>query len=235
MTAKAHIIVVEDNPVEREELLLSLQLAGLSAYGAEDGSVLDQLLKQYHVDIVLLDLTLPIEGGLEIAARLTREKSNLGVIMLTGKGLLGDRLQGMNAGADSYFVKPIDPRELVAAISALRRRLGNGSTSQRKGLTVLRGGLTLMSASGGRTMLLSDLQRRLLMSFKGAKLGDPISREVLMDLLGYGKADGDYHRLETLVSRLRIKVRSDLDDELPLLAIAGQGYALANAITYQAD
>jgi hypothetical protein len=68
----------------------------------------------------------------------------------------------------------------------------------------------------GALVLAAKLQPRLLMTFNGVKASQPISKEDLRDALGYEKAEGDYRRLETLVSRFRLKVRSDLNDELPL-------------------
>jgi DNA-binding winged helix-turn-helix (wHTH) protein len=84
-------------------------------------------------------------------------------------------------------------------------------------------------------MTLTDLQRRLLTKFKGVKAGQPINREELMEALGYGKIDteSDYHRLETLVSRFRVKVRGELKDELPLQALPGKGYALTGPIVFK--
>jgi DNA-binding response OmpR family regulator len=243
IASKEFIIVVEDDAALRSEIVLSLQLAGLSALGAADGSAMSELMASHKVDLVVLDLILPGEQGLDIAARLMRESMPVGIIMLTGLGLMQERLQGMHVGADAYLVKPVDPRELIATVLALRRRLSGGARDDKsasppvknsvRDLALSASGLRMSCPALGTEIALSDLQRRLILVFKGVKVGQALSREYLMSALGYGRADGDYHRLETLISRFRLKVRSELNEELPLQAIPGQGYALNRAISFQ--
>jgi two-component system, OmpR family, response regulator PhoP len=257
--AEAVVIVVEDNTPEREETVLALELAGLRALGAADGPALNGAMISHRVDIVVLDLGLPGESGLEIAARLIGQPSPVGIIMLTGKGLMNERLLGLRQGADAYLVKPVDPRELIASVLALRRRLGisergqasaeessrelapmfaaktTSSSRSTQHLKLSPGGLHLSARGGEAEIALSDLQRRLLLNFKGVKIGQPVSREDLMVTLGHGQSNGDYHRLETLVSRFRLKVRTELNEELPLQAIPGQGYALTKPILFPAS
>jgi DNA-binding response OmpR family regulator len=233
--SKGVIIVVEDNKAEQEETVLALQLSGFNAIGANNSTELDQLVAIHVVDIIILDLDLPGEDGLEVASRWQQQHPTIGIIMLTGSGLMQQRLLGLQAGADAYLVKPTDPRELIATIEAFRRRYENRKAANKKGFVLSHGGLRLASLSEGTEMNLTDLQRRLLMKFKDVKAGHPMSREALMEALGYEKADseGDYHRLETLVSRLRVKIRTELKDELPLQALPNQGYALTGPIIFK--
>ncbi len=233
--SKDVIVVVEDNKAEQEETVLALKLSGFNAYGANDSTELDQLVAIHVVDIIILDLDLPGEDGLEVAARWQQQHPNIGIIMLTGSGLMQQRLLGLQAGADAYLVKPADPRELIATIEAFRRRSANRKVASKKGFALSHGGLRLTSLNEGTEMTLTDLQRRLLMTFKTVKAGHPISKEDLMKALGYEKVDSesDYHRLETLVSRFRVKVRSELKDELPLQAMPGQGYVLTGQIVFK--
>ncbi|MFN5350820.1 MAG: response regulator transcription factor [Polaromonas sp.] len=116
------VIVVEDNADLLEDLVLQLDTAGFLVRGAADGRQMDALLENEASDVVVLDVNLPFESGFEIAQRL-RSKGLFGIIMLTGRSELDDRLQGLQNGADVYLVKPIDRRELIAHINSLCRRL----------------------------------------------------------------------------------------------------------------
>jgi DNA-binding response OmpR family regulator len=240
MNALKHpmIILVEDDAAQREEAVMALQLAGLAAFGVPDGQVLDQMMAQHPVDVVVLDVGLPGESGLEIAARLAARESPMGIIMLTARGMLADKLKGMVSGSDVYLVKPADPRELIANIVALRRRMsgtrldpGQPAPLRQEGWVLSDGGHQLSYVPGGSaTVTLSALQRRLLLAFRSAKTGQALNRESIMDALGHEGDVMDPHRLETLVSRLRLKVRRQLGQDLPLKAIPGLGYALTQTI-----
>ena len=236
------VIVVEDADAQRDEVVLSLQLSGMSAFGAANAQTLDQLMQVHSADVVVLDIGLPGESGLQIAQRLAAMPTPVGVIMLTANGALDDRLLGMAKGADAYLVKPADPRELIATIEALRRRMALASTTENKGSTgqtaalqaagwlLSHGGRQLSSAGAAQAIHLTELQRLLLLCFRGIPPGQPVSRENLMDALGYGGQYGDPHRLETLISRLRQKVRERLSEDLLLQAVPGQGYAMVSSL-----
>lgn len=237
------IVIVEDNHQQRDEGVLSLQLAGFAAFGVPDGHTLDRLMAVHTVDVVVLDIGLVGESGLSIAKRLSQLPSPPGIIMLTAMGALDDRLHGMQQGADGYLVKPVDPRELVATIEALRRRMKRVkgaadpaalAQGRPEGWLLVRGGRELVSARSNKSVPLTELQRIFLLSFKDTPIGKPINRDELMNLLGYTDPDSDPHRVETLVNRLRLKVRQQLGEGLPLLAVPGLGYALTSILTVEA-
>ena len=123
------VVIVEDDSAQREEVVLALQLAGMTALGAPDSTMLDQLMQEHPVDVLVLDIGLPGETGLQIAARLAARPLPVGLIMLTALSGLDDRLSGMARGADAYLTKPVDPRELIATIKAVRRRMVNASAA----------------------------------------------------------------------------------------------------------
>lgn len=236
------VVVVEDEGIQREETVLSLQLAGMAAFGVPDGQTLDQLMRVHTVDVVVLDVGLPGESGLDIAARLSGLPSPVGLVMLTGKSTMVDKLAGLARGADAYLAKPADPRELIATIEAVRRRMNAAQAASELADVNLRAvavvwqiafdGRQLSAGVHGQVVKLSELQRLLLLCFKDLPLGQPVSRDKLMAALGYTDADSDPHRLETLVSRLRQKVRSKLSQDLPLQAIPRQGYAMAREVLF---
>jgi DNA-binding response OmpR family regulator len=250
IVSKEFIIVVEDDASLREEILISLRLANFFALGAADGKQLTELMARNKVDIVVLDLVLPGETGLAIAGRLRLAEKSVGIIMYTGKGLLQDRVLGLHAGADAYLVKPVDPLELIATIKALRRRLAEVPNAREKDVTVVKknkatskvqgelsvstSGLRLYCPDLGTEMVLSDLQRRFVMCFKDAEQGQLMTREYLMNALDYGTAeDEDFHRLETLISRFRLKARAELGVELPIQAVPKMGYTLNKVVHFQ--
>ncbi len=232
--AKPVIIVVEDDPALREETVLSLQLAGLVAVGAADGRMLDQLMNANlvgPVDLVVLDVGLPGASGLEIAAQLATRSPPVGIVMLTGRGLTDERVQGLQQGADAYLVKPADPRELVATVQAVRRRMQQ--TPAPDGWRLGGGARTLSYGQALPALPLTDLQSRLLLGFRQVPVGQTVGREVLITALGQDAHEADPHRLETLVSRLRQKVRAHWGQDLPLQAVPGQGYALTQPIAFE--
>lgn len=238
------IILVEDDAAQREEAVLALQLAGLAAFGVPDGKTLTRMMALHAVDVVVLDVGLPGESGLDIAARLVKLAQPPGIIMLTARGMMADKLEGMVAGSDVYMVKPADPREVIANVAALRRRMAGAQANMSlqapppqpppppMGWVLSDGGHRLRyGPDGAACVILSELQRRLVLAFHGAKTGQAISRESIMHALGHAGQVMDPHRLETLLSRLRQKVRQQLGQDLPLKAVPGLGYALTQPVS----
>lgn len=117
----AHILVVEDDPRIREALVRILARAGYRATTAGAAGEALTALRSGPFDLVLLDLGLPDQGGLELLADV-RETSSVPVIIVTGRAAEGDRVLGLRSGADDYVVKPPSPDELVARVEALLRR-----------------------------------------------------------------------------------------------------------------
>jgi DNA-binding response OmpR family regulator len=232
--AKGCIVVVEDDTDLREETVLSLSMAGLLAFGAPDGAALDRFMALQPVNLVVLDVGLPTESGLEIAARLQKSNSRIGIIMLTGRGLLDDRLAGMEGGADAYLVKPADPRELIAMVQAVHRRMQlpeHSASAPTAPWQMVGGGWSIKHQSA--SMELTVLQKRLLECFMAVPTGQPVSREKLMLALGYNVHDDDFHRLETMVNRFRQKIREKLGQDLPLQALPKLGYVFNAAISQE--
>src|SRR5690606_8788613 len=105
----SRVIVVEDNKDLREEIVFHLRHAGHEAVEAGDGRALDAALATGpKPEVVVLDIGLPGEDGFSIATRLRRDHPCIGIVMLTARGLIDDKLQGLSLGADAYLVKPVD-------------------------------------------------------------------------------------------------------------------------------
>ena len=120
------ILVVEDEPSIREVVSLYLQRAGYRVIEAEDGAAALELLGQQLPDLLVLDLMLPRVGGLEITEWL-RSRSDLPIIMVTARREEGERIAGLELGADDYVVKPFSPQELVSRVRAVLRRSSTGA------------------------------------------------------------------------------------------------------------
>lgn len=217
------VLVCEDDPVFAGLLAFSFRKFGLPLTLVGDGRELDMALATNKADILLLDLGLPGEDGLSIARRVRRRHPRLGIVMITGRGQVQDRLQGFQEGADLYFVKPVDMRELEAAIRSLHRRLippepvpGGWSLQPLRSALRSPGGVEIPLTHNEHLFLTRLLQQH----------GEVVDRDDLMRALGYAPDPHGAHRLEALVSRLRQKARVKTPQEaLPIRARHGSGYA----------
>jgi DNA-binding response OmpR family regulator len=215
------IVVVEDEAELREYLMTGLSRFGFQVRGAGDGAELDAALAEKPAHIVLLDLGLPREGGLEIAGRL-RNDPKLGIIMLTARSMTEERILGLESGADQYFVKPVDITELAAAIKNLGRRLAPPAAT-RWGFSAEASSL---QTPNGVEIPLTALEC-ILLELLFAHLGSNVSRQQIFKALGQPDDISSNARVEVLISRLRAKVhKADPGVSLPLRARHNIGYIL---------
>lgn len=126
MSASPYIIAVDDEEDLREPTVAYLREQGLEVDEAGSGAELDQLLAQRVPALVILDVTMPGEDGFSIARRLRRSHGAIGIVMLTARRDVIDRVVGLELGADDYVMKPFEPRELLARIRSVLRRLSDG-------------------------------------------------------------------------------------------------------------
>lgn len=217
----------EDSRLMREFLATGLARFGIPIEGVPSGAALDELMARQEPDIVILDIGLPGEDGYSIAERLRRERPRVGIIMLTARDQLDDRVRGLDCGADLYFAKPVDLRELASAIGSLHRRLstlatppGQGPSSWRLDAVHAR----LLTPSGV-VVPLTDNELRFLTPLL-EQPGEVVNREELLGALEQAFDVYAVRRMETMVSRLRAKVQKASPGEaLPVRARHGRGYA----------
>ncbi len=114
--------IVEDNSDFREELAFQLSSSGFEVVFEDNGNNVDAKLRAHPCEILLLDLGLPKEDGTEIAKRVRKSNPHMGIVMVTARSTMTDKLEGLNLGADAYLIKPIHIEELIATIHALHRR-----------------------------------------------------------------------------------------------------------------
>jgi len=220
---KLRIIIVEDEPELQQLLVTVLSRFGHDVRGVGDGISLDRALADYPADIVVLDLNLPGEDGVDIAQRL-RQKHQCGIIMTTSRSMVDERVKGFDSGADLYFVKPIVPLELHAALLNLARRLklsaapaGDSWRFDPKFSVIRTPRDIIITLTANECIVI----RRLL-----AAPGETVSRAEIFLALGYPDDEYSSKRLEVMLSRLRSKVNAlDPESELPVRARHGMGYA----------
>ena len=235
MDAQPHILVVDDDREIRELLSRFLEKQGMRVSAARDAREARRLwpLGRYH--IVVLDLMMPGESGLDFA-RWLRSQANVPILMLTAMAEETDRIVGLELGADDYVQKPFNPRELLARIRAiLRRTNGEGQAIEADARPISFAGWTL---EPGRRRLLNPDGAEVLLTggeyeLLAALVERPnriLTRDMLMDLLR-GRQAGPFDRaIDVAVSRLRRKLEDDGRNPNLIKTVRGGGYVLSTAV-----
>jgi two-component system, OmpR family, response regulator MtrA len=216
------VLLVEDDPAARQGLELALLRLGYQVRPAGTGEAALDGIRQSAVDVVVLDVMLPGLDGFEVCRRL-RRSSDVPVIMLTARGDDFDIVGGLEAGADDYVVKPVEPRVLDARIRAVLRRLVRvGSPAETYGeLVIDRSSLTV--ALRGREISLTPTELRLLLVLSGSPR-QVFSREQLLDLVWEHGYLGDSRLVDACVQRLRAKIETDTSEPHYIQTVRGFGY-----------
>ncbi|MCS6890789.1 MAG: response regulator transcription factor [Rhodovarius sp.] len=235
MEAQPHILVVDDDREIRDLLARFLEKQGMRVTTARDAREARRLwpLGRYHM--VVLDIMMPGESGLDFA-RWLRSHSQVPIVMLTAMGEETDRIVGLELGADDYLPKPFNPRELLARMRAiLRRASGEGAgrePDQRPfrfaGWTLEPSRRRLLNPEGAEVALTGGEYELLV-----ALLERPnrvLTRDMLMDILR-GRQAGPYDRaIDVAVSRLRRKLEDDGRNPQLIKTVRGGGYVLATPV-----
>ncbi|MGI9649299.1 MAG: response regulator transcription factor, partial [Acidimicrobiia bacterium] len=200
------VLVVDDEPMVREVVTRYLERDGFTVRSASDGAEALLELTSRHPDLVVLDVMLPLVGGLDVLSEIRRQSDEVAVILLTANGDEDDRVRGLELGADDYVVKPFSPRELAARARSVLRRAGNGG-----GQPVNTGEISV--DPGSRTVTVDgtsvDLTRREfdLLAFLAQQPGQVFSRAQLLDHVWDSSTDWQDPATVTVhVRRLRSKL-----------------------------
>jgi two-component system response regulator TctD len=221
-----HLLLIEDDASLRNALSRSLTKAGMRVDSCADGALALGAWKSLVPDAVVLDLNLPGMDGLDVLRAGRESGLTTPVVILTARGTVGDKVFGLNAGADDYLPKPFDLDELEARLRALHRRsqpleraareeqlkLGPLQYDGESGAMLLR--QQIMDVTPRETALL-----RALLS----KPGHAVSKERLFELVFPGELDVQYEAVEVVVYRLRKKLMSS---GITLMTLRGLGYLL---------
>lgn len=227
-----NILVIEDNDNLRDATVSMLIHHGHWATGLVCAEDVDDMHLSPAPDLFVLDLNLPGEDGLSLARRLRTAQPLVGIIMVTARSLLGDKLAGYENGADIYLPKPVDPTELLAAVEALGRRMRSNVLLHHKGHTetdlCVNQAARLLCGPKGQEAL-SEGETALLVGLSRAP-GNRLESWQLMQTL---KADPEAYAksaLEVRILRLRQKLVSVGADRRCLPAVRSYGYQLATPV-----
>jgi two-component system OmpR family response regulator len=240
MEPQPHILVVDDDREIRDLLSKFLERQGMRVSAARDAKEARKLwpLGRYH--LVVLDLMLPGESGLDFAKWLRSQGPGEGgvpIVMLTAMSEETDRIVGLELGADDYLGKPFNPRELLARIRAvLRRASGEGTGSKEPPAKAVRFGGWLLEPTRRRLLNPDGVEVPLtggefeLLQVLVERPNRVLTRDMLMDLLR-GRQAGPFDRaIDVAVSRLRRKLEDDGRNPSLIKTVRGGGYVLAATV-----
>jgi DNA-binding response OmpR family regulator len=220
------ILIADDDPEMRDLVEIILRDAGMQAIFAENGSQLLDLWRSHPVDIIVLDVMMPVMDGLEACKRI-RRISDIPIIFLTAKGQEQDVVNGLETGADDYIVKPFRAAEFVARVRVVLNRTARQKDACRKRLSFDKLVLDLEARrviSRGRSIEVTPLEFQLL-RYLMQNVGVVISKEdLLQNVWGYAEAAGDMNLIEAAVRRLRRKLELDPSQPKYIQTVWGAGY-----------
>jgi two-component system phosphate regulon response regulator OmpR len=224
----AHILVVDDDARLRALLQRFLTEQGFRVSTAENAAAARAALADMAFDLLVLDVMMPGETGLELTAGLRAEGQEVPILMLTARGAPDDRIAGLEQGVDDYLAKPFDPRELALRIRTILRRAAPAPAAPHSLAPMqignrwfdieraeLRGPDGIIRLTGGEAALLQALARRA---------GDVLSREDIGEALG--TPDAGERAIDVQVTRLRRKIEPDPREPRFIQTIRHRGYVL---------
>ena len=220
-----HILIVDDDTRLRALLRRFLQEQDFAVSAAKDADEARLFLQQYKFDLLIVDVMMPGESGIEFLTSL-RKENNVPVIMLTAMGETNDRISGLEAGADDYLPKPFEPKELVLRIKNILKR---APKNKNDALSSLNLGLCLYNAAKkeltnkhGDIIHVTPVEQMLL-NVLSQKPGQIFTREQLAQILGAGQSP---RSIDVQITRLRKKIEKDSKNPRYLQTIRGKGYML---------
>ena len=224
------ILLIEDDASMQMALQRSLRRKGMGVVGCSDGALALAQWTAELPDVVVLDLSLPSLDGLQVLALARKQGLRTPVLILTARGTVGDRIMGLNLGADDYLPKPFDLDELEARLRALIRRGSSVHpvlTKESAPRQIIAGTLRYEKESGAiyheaEVMDLTPRELSLLQALM-TRPGHAVSKEKLFELVFPGQVDVQYEAVEVVVYRLRKKLA---DTGVTLMTLRGLGYLL---------
>lgn len=215
------ILLVEDDPELGDGLTIGLRQSGFAVDWVRDGNAADLALLAETFDLVVLDLGLPRLTGMEVLSRARSRGQTMPILILTARDATGDKVAGLDAGADDYLVKPIDLDELAARIRALTRRsAGRAAPLLTHGDVVLDPAAHSVTLAGLAVELSSREFSLLQMLLESA--GRVLTRSQLEQSIYGWRDEPDSNALEVHIHHLRKKLGSDL-----IRTLRGVGYTIA--------
>lgn len=223
----SRILIIEDEKPMRTALQDALEAEGYRTLTAADGEDGLQRALEEKPDLLLLDIMLPKLDGLAVCAELRRRSNPVPVLMLTAKGQVEDRVEGLDVGADDYLVKPFSTRELLARIRALLRRFQR----QVKGTMKLRLGeveidLARQTAMRGSRAIRLTAKEFAMLRLMAEMPGEPVTRERFLDAVWGYAAFPTTRTVDNHIASLRGKLEPSPDSPRWIKTVHGVGYRL---------
>ena len=227
------VMLVEDEEDFRVPLARYLAKVGMAVAGVGSAEEMAAELPSFQPNIVVLDVNLPGESGFAALERL-RSSSSVGVVMLTARGGVDDRIQGLTLGADSYLAKPVNLKELELTIRNLFARQVPPTPPEPQAWTLDDDRWSLISPDGAAVRLSSA--ERLAVGVLLAQGGEPVDRETLSAAAGvkFDLDGGNDRNVDILISRLRRRFAS-IGAGLPIRSVRNRGYAFVGLINRKAE
>ena len=224
------VLVVEDEANIREMIALNLRLAGMEAVEAESAEAALPLLEQKPgCDAAILDVMLPGIDGFSLCESIRRDDQNIGIIILSAKGLEEDKIRGLSIGADDYMTKPFSVSELLARIEALCRRVNRGQSQPAAQETRLVSGKFVLDEASrilykGKTPIdLTQVEFQIMELFFHNQ-GTALVREKILEGVWGPGYFGDVKIVDVNIRRLRMKIEDEPSSPKHILTVWGYGY-----------
>ncbi|MDH7479162.1 MAG: response regulator transcription factor [Syntrophomonadaceae bacterium] len=226
---KERILVVDDEDNIVKLVTFNLVKEGFETMAAYDGNQAWEMIARNQPDLVVLDRMLPGIDGFSLLKQLRQQGQNLPVIMLTARGEELDRVLGLELGCDDYVSKPFSPRELVARVKAVLRRVKERSEAAGAEITIDNLSINFEQYEvriSGRVLSLTPKEYELL-AFMVKNRGRVLSRELLLDRVWDYAYEGDTRIVDVHISHLREKIEKDPKNPVFIKTVRGVGYRFA--------
>ena len=223
----SRILIIEDEAPMRTALADVLEGEGYRAFAAADGEIGLRKAVDEKPDLILLDVMMPKLDGFAVCAELRRLGHVTPVLMLTAKGQIEDRVNGLDAGADDYLVKPFRTEELLARVRALLRRTQRqGKSPTKLTLGEVEIDLARQTAMRGRKVIHLTAKEFAMLRLLAEAVGEPVSREKFLDVVWGYAAFPTTRTVDTHIGSLRAKLEKNPEAPRLLKTVHGVGYRL---------
>jgi two-component system response regulator MprA len=227
MAQSARVLVVDDDPQLRDALTRALELDGYDVSTASNGVKALEAVSDARPDVMVLDVMMPYVGGLDVCRTLRERKDRLPILVLTARDEVGDRVAGLDAGADDYLTKPFALEELRARLRALLRRATSEDVDEGERLVfddLVLDPLARTVHRGGRPIELTRTEFALL-ELLMRNAGRALQRDVIMDRVWGWESEPTSNSLEVFIGYLRRKTEA-ADEPRLIHTVRGVGYVL---------
>jgi DNA-binding response OmpR family regulator len=234
MDQRPHIVIVEDEATQRRLLVNYLARQDFRVSGVNGGTALRKLVERDRPALVLLDVGLPGEDGFALARWLRESNARIGIIMVTAASETVDRVVGLETGADDYIAKPFEPRELLARVKSVLRRvtgaaLPNAGPRVRMGRRILDlEKRALVDPTNGNEETLTASEFDLLRVF-AEHPNKPLQRDWLLEVTAHREMEAFDRAIDLRITRLRRKIEFDPAHPNAIRTVRGVGYMFVSS------